>query len=246
MRRLKVLGLALMAVLVVGVMTAAAASAESSPLPDIHTALPGEKYPLLFSGHQTGTSELVNESGGVLKGTEFSILLKALELTSLGEATIDFYNVGNSGGEQCNTPGDAPGVVLIPNAEYHLVYTSLSPAAPLELAGLVLFTKFALTCGGVFEITVTGPFTMRISVPKPEAGKEGDSTSLETAWHCGSLVTAIQEISYYYNDAFTQVPTTLLANFAGTGNKKACEEIEGTTLLTPETGSTATMFSVLF
>jgi hypothetical protein len=246
MRRLKVLGLALVSVLVVSVVTAAAASAESSPLPKIGTALPGESYPLLLAGHQSGVSELVNESGIVLKAAEFSILLKAPKLTSLGEATIDFYGIKNKEGETCNTPGDATGVVLIPNAEYHLVYSSLSPVASLELAGLVLFTKFTLTCGAVFEITVTGPLTMRISVPKPEAGKEGDSTSLETASHCGSFVTAIQEIGLYYNDQLELVATTLLENLFGTGNKKACEEIVGTTLLTPETGSTATMFSVLF
>jgi hypothetical protein len=246
MRRLKVLGLAFMAVLAVGVMTAAAASAESSPLPDIHTALPGEKYPLLLAGHQVGKSELVNESGGVLKGKEFSILLSLLELSALGPAIIDFFGVENKEKELCNTAGDGAGVVLIPNAEFHLVYSSLSPLAPLELAALILFSKFTITCGAIFEITNTGPSTARVSVPKPEAGKEGDSTSLETASHCGSFVTAIQEISLYYNDQLELVATTLLANPSGTGNKKSCEEIEGTTLLTPETGSTATMFSVLF
>ena len=148
MSRLKVLCLALMSVLVVGVMTASAASAESTPLPDLHTALPGETYPLYLGGGLASKSELVNESGGVLKGTEFSILLIASELTSLGQATIDFLGVINEEKTKCHTEGDseAAGAILIPGAEYHLVYTSLSPTNTLELAGLILFTKFTIFC----------------------------------------------------------------------------------------------------
>ena len=57
MRRLKVFGVALVALFVVGVMTAGAAFAESTPLPQVHTALPGENYPLNLLGQKTAVIE---------------------------------------------------------------------------------------------------------------------------------------------------------------------------------------------
>jgi hypothetical protein len=247
MGRLKVFCLAFLSVLVVGVMTAGVASAEESNLPDIHTALPGELYPIDLSGHTTGLSELVNESGGVLKGTEFSILLLTVELSPLGKALIDFLGVENVEKHKCHTNGDseAAGAVLIPGAEFHLVFTNTSP---LEVAGLILFEKFLITCNsGLFEISNTGPSTARVSVPTPEAGKEGDITFLNTASHCASRVTALQEIPYYFNDNKEEVVTTLLANPSGTGNKKSCEEIVGTTLVGVDSPpGSATMFTVLW
>lgn len=127
------------------------------------------------------------------------------------------------------------------------MYGSLSPSNALELASLTLFPAFFIECDkGASEIEVTGPSTTRVNVPTPESGKEGDSTSLQIAVKCGNITSAIQEIPYYYNDALEEVPTTLLSNFSGTGKEKSCELIEGTTLLVPETGSLASMFTVLY
>jgi hypothetical protein len=66
---------------------------------------------------------------------------------------------------------------------------------------------------------------------------------VELGSHCIGNA-GLQELLYYYNDASSRIATTLLLNFGS--NKPACEEIEGTILLTPETGSLATMFSALF
>jgi hypothetical protein len=55
----------------------------------------------------------------------------------------------------------------------------------------------------------------------------------------------MQEIPYYYADSGSPEATTLLSNMGG-GLKNSCELVEGTTLLTPETGSSATMFTVLW
>jgi hypothetical protein len=214
------------------------------PLPALQTALPGEVYPLNLGGSLKITSELRSESGK-LTGKEFSILLHVVELTSLGTATIELLGVEEPKEKaKCNTAGDseANGAVLVPNAEFHLVYSSLSP---FELAALILFTKFTITCNlGALESTITGPSTARIAVPAPESGKEGDNTSLQLASKCASTTTDLQEIPAYYNSSFELVPTTLLANISGTGASKACELIEGTTLLAPETGSSASMFAV--
>ena len=210
-----------------------AASAESTPFPSIHTALPGETYPINLGGGLKSTSELAGEGGGILKATEFSLLLIASALISLGAATIELLGLGNSEGQKCHTEGDseAAGAVLLPGAEYQLVYSSLSPPNALELAGLLSFTKFTLFCdAGTFENTFTGPLTSRLSVPESGAGTEGDSTDIELGIHCGSRTTALQEIPYYYGDNLEEIPTTLLTNPAGTGKKKACWEIEGTNL----------------
>ena len=70
--------------------------------------------------------------------------------------------------------------------------------------------------------------------------------TLRPCRYCGNRTSAIQEIPYYYGDNLEEIPTTLLANPSGTGNKKSCESIEGTILLDPESNSLATMFSVLY
>jgi hypothetical protein len=248
MRRLKVFCLALLSVFAVGVMTAAAASAESTPLPLIHTALPGETYPIDLGGLLKSEQSLENAGGGTLKGTEISVLLSALELTALGLAVILFLGVTEvaAPNHKCANQGgtEESGDVTLPNAEYHLVYTALSPSENLELAALILFTKFTILCGKFaepFEVVVTGPSMVRVN---PTAGTEGDATDLEIASHCSA--TGVQALPYYYNDALERVATTLLISVSGLAAKQGCEEIAGTVLLTPETGSLATMFTVLW
>jgi hypothetical protein len=248
MRRTRTLPLALLSILAACVMTTAAASAESTPLPDIHTALPGETYPINLGGLLISKSELQGSTGGVLEGTDVSVLLQALALTSLGQVFFKLMGTTEvAEGHKCHTEGasEESGEVIFPHMEWHLVYTSLSPVEPLELGLLWLFTKFTISCNmGAFGIAVTGPMFSRLTVPTPAAGKEGDSTDIEIATHCRT--PGSQELPYYYNDKLERVGTTLLFNVSGTGNQAGCEEIPGTLLLTPETGSSSTMFSVLF
>ncbi len=248
MRRLKVFGLVLVSLLIVGVMTAGAAFGESLPLPLIHTALPGERYPIFLGGQLAGEHELQNKAGGVLKAKEISVLLSALELTALGLAIIHFLGVEEVKTKQkCHVLGqsEANGEVLLPGAEYHLVYTGLSGnGEQLEVAGLVLFDKFVIFCNeNALELVVTGPATTRISLTKGTE-TEGDANDIEVISHC-SATAGIQEIPYYYNDSLVRVPTTLLTNVSGTGNAPFCELVQGTLLLHPETGSAATMFTIL-
>ncbi len=248
MNRLKLFGLALVSVLVVGVMPGAAASAESSPLPLIHTALPGELYPINLGGHLAASVAFRSASGLVVSATEVSVLLQAKELTALGQAEIEFLGTQNPESKaKCHTLGDseANGAVLLSGAEYHLVYTGLSGIGEqLEVASLVLFDKFTMFCDtDTTEIAFTGPATTRLSLTT--GGAEGDATDIATAWRCMSLTSGVQEIPYYYNDFSERVATTLLWNLFGTGNQPFCWLVEGTVLLTPETGSAATMFTIL-
>jgi hypothetical protein len=250
MRRLKLFcSVLVLSALSVGVTAVGVASAESTPLPDIHTALPGETYPIDLGGKTAVAGQIwENAGGGQLEWTETSVLLSALELTSLGLAIIVLVGLKSAiePKHSCANEGgvEESGEVTLPNAEYHLVYTALSPSESLELAALILFTTFTILCGKFaepFEIVVTGPSMMRVN---PTTSTEGDATDLELASHCSA--TGVQALPYYYNDQLARVATTLLVNEAGAGAKRACEEIPGTILLTPETGSLATMFTVLF
>ncbi len=248
MRRLRVFGLMFGSVLVVGVVMVSAAFAESSPLPLIHTALPGELYPVNLGGSLTATTELRSAEGGLLNAREISVLLQAKELTALGSALVDFLGVvEEAGGQKCHTLGDLEvnGEVLLSGAEYHLVYTGLSGLGEqLEVAALILFDKVRVFCNAdTFELSMTGPWTMRVSLTT--GGVEGDASDIDVASRCVSETSGIQEIPYYYNDSSIRVPTTLLVNVQGTGNKPFCWLFGGTLLLTPETGSAATMFTIL-
>ena len=250
MRRLKVFGMALMALFVVGVMTASAAFAESTPLPLIHTALKGEVYPINLVGlvkqEKAGDIQLANADSSV-PAEGLHILLEAKELTALGQGTIIFLGV-HQGTANCNTTGAAAGEVVVPDVEWHLVYTALSPKENLESAVLTLFSKFVFSCEGV-ETSVAAPSLGRV-LDKPESGMENDSTDMEIHLHCSNVVNGIQEISSYFNDKLELLTGQLLkANISGTGNVNSCEEVKPTLLLEIEKGTaggnSALMFTVL-
>ena len=67
MRRLKPFcSMLVLSALSVGVMMVGVASAESTPLPDIHTALPGETYPIDLGGKLASAEQLENAGAGCL------------------------------------------------------------------------------------------------------------------------------------------------------------------------------------
>jgi hypothetical protein len=253
MRRFRVFGMALMALFAVGVMTASAAFAESTPLPLIHTALKGEVYPINLIGlvEQTeeGDIQLAN-ADSTLEAKALHILLEAKELTALGQGTIVFLGVHEKGvgGEKCNSTGGAVGEVTIPDVEWHLVYTALSPKEILESAVLTLFSKLTFKCGAL-ETTVTAPNLGRL-LDKPESGLENDSVDMEIHTHCSNIANGIQELSSYFNDKLELLTGQLLkANISGTGSVNSCQEIKPTLLLEIEKGTaggnSALMFTVL-
>ena len=247
MLRLKVFGVGLVALFVVGVMTAGAAFAESTPLPQVHTALPGENYPLNLLGQKTSAVEgeitLANTDGEVPAGT-ISVLLALSELGSLGTALVLFTKVHEEHAPkvECNTTGDAPGVVLVPETQWHLVYTSFSP---LETGGLILVPKFSFTCGAVIT-TTEGPNLGKFVEIPGNSSNGGDSTQIATNTHCSNRETGTQELSSYFNDSsLLETGQLLKANISGLGNSNSCEEVAGTLTLEVEPGSNASMFTVL-
>jgi hypothetical protein len=121
-------------VLVMGVAVVTAASAESLPLPLIHTALPGETYPINLGGQLLSKQSLRNENGGVFKGTDVSMLLNVKELSALGGATIEFLGVTETVPPEtkCFSEGalEANGEVILPGAEFHLVLSVAACSGP--------------------------------------------------------------------------------------------------------------------
>jgi hypothetical protein len=119
MKRLKLLGVMLVAC-AVGLMATSAFG-----LPDVSVTL-GGAYPLhLNYESSTVKTEIQNANGGVLKGEGLKVLALIGELTALGTFRAIFSKVGK-GTEKCfNTGVEANGEIL-PEGEFHIVYTSLS------------------------------------------------------------------------------------------------------------------------
>jgi hypothetical protein len=102
MRQAKTLGLVLYTTLVLFAMPAAASA---FTLPEIHTALPNETYPIVLSGEvkaAAGNEQEIHLENEVsrLPATLVSILTIASELTSLGSIQIDFTGVHEAKTEQ--------------------------------------------------------------------------------------------------------------------------------------------------
>ena len=247
MRRFGRFGVALVALFVVSVIMAGAAFAESTPLPQIHTALTGESYPLNLLGQKTAAVEgeiaLANSTSELPAGT-ISVLLAVSELASLGTALLLFTGVREEagvGGTQCNTTGDGPGVVLVEGL-WHLVYMSLSP---LETADLLLVPKFTMTCGALLT-TIEGHLLGKFVETSGNSTNGGDSTQITTNTHCSNKAAGTQEVSSYFNDSsLLETDQLLKANISGLGNANSCEEVAGTLTLEVEPGSNASMFTVL-
>jgi hypothetical protein len=245
MRRFAVFGLVLVSVVVVGVVMVSAAFAESTPLPLIHTALPGETYPIDIGGKVVSNAIQIQNTSGSLPMTLVSVLLEAKELSALGPAKITFTGVNEpKNKEKCETEGAGEGTVIVPDAEWHMVYTALSPGHVLETAGLILFSQFTLHCGAL-ETVVTGPLMMRFSEVPGNSANGADSTEIESATHCTTKV-GFAEISSYFTDSSIEVTKQLFsASISGGAEEFSCLEIPGTLLLTVEPVSLATMFTVL-
>jgi hypothetical protein len=251
MKRFRLFGLMFAVVLVVGVMTAGSASAFE--LPDIHTALPGETYPIVLSGEAKAAAEseteirLENEVNSLPAAT-VSVLLIASELTSLGSIGITFTKVheNNHPTVTCSTEGDGAGVALVPSAEFHAVdLNNTGVPATLKLGFLVLFPAFTVTCTGGLKVKTEAPNLGAIDIPTP--GVEGDIEGVTALTHCIAGKPGIAEQSSFVNDAGEQGKETALlkANF-GTGNSSACEEIPALPLTLEPAFSLAKMFTILF
>jgi hypothetical protein len=155
MQRIKLLGLALIALVAFGAIASASAFAEG---PEI-TPAPTKTAPLTFSG--TG-------GAATLQGTKTSNAVTATavkfkgEFTSqdTGTGTVEFSGVKSAELGKCNSPGQASGVVL---TEGPVQLVDVLPTSTLDLGWLVTphqdgepTKDLTFVCGGVATIVILG------------------------------------------------------------------------------------------
>jgi hypothetical protein len=213
MRTLKI-GLALAAALG-ALLLASASSALALELPDIHV-LSGETYPATGEGKVEGAEvgALETELGEKLTSGTVAAQVELNELSSLGPTTLTFTKIFEPRSKvECNTVGDAAGVVLV-LGEYHVVDTSTSP---LTAAILVLFKELVMECGKL-KIKVKSPLLVKLA--KVTAGT--DVTEYGLVANC--TPKGKQELKTYLNDAGESIKSVLSTNF-GLGFETTCERI---------------------
>jgi hypothetical protein len=213
MKHVKLFGVALVALLALGVTTATSAFA----LPDVSLTLAGSSFPLhLNVTLLTVPTALTSSSGANLTGEGILLLLLTNSLSSLGTFESTFLKVAEKT-TKCNTSGAAEGVVET-KGTYHIVYTSLSP---LTLGELFLVQPLTIKCGAS-EIDVRGSVLSSIT----GAGTEGTELTSVSGVLSGngkgkpSLVT-------YYNQGGTAVKAKLESEF-GAGFVETAEEVKET------------------
>jgi hypothetical protein len=185
--------------------------------------------PITLLGVNKTLKTRLSTTGGELKGEGFliQILWTLLESGSLGPAQILFEHVKEKTTE-CKTSGDNTGLVLINNAEWHLVYILLDP---LEVGILFLIPQFTITCGAVSE-KVKGSVLSTIAPLEEWVAAKG---SFEGVSKCLAN-NHTPGITKYWNDEGEEVTAKLEAEINGLGKfEEGCENLEETVKLeTPE------------
>jgi len=206
MRRLKLFGLALAVLFVLGIATAGVAQAAFT-LPDI-SMLADEEYPLHLH-YSSATESLEGE------GLEALILCKAL--TSLCEYKAAFTHVTNAVEKKaCSTPGDAAGTVLVTGNEVHFV--SYLASGVLRVGLLFLVAVFTIECGPL-KIKLKG-----LMLASANANGESDQTGVDLVLAGnGKGQPALKK---YYNDEKEEVEAKWETNF-GSGYGETYVEVEG-------------------
>jgi hypothetical protein len=219
MQRLKMLGLTMLVVFAL----AAVAVSSASALPTV-TALPGETAGnIIATTSATGANiaELSTALSAPITSEKVKLETSFASGASLGTYVADFFGVTFEK-QQCNTPGDADGVVLA-SGEAHLVVAvlgaSLVPAILLDLPGTL-----EIDCGPLgkptLTIKITGGTLGKISVKNGE-----EITSFKGALKCTKANNGKQELKEFINDEGAKVKRILSANL-GLGAESGCEEVK--------------------
>jgi hypothetical protein len=218
MKRLKPLGLTALSVLA---LSAVAVGSASAALPTV-SALPGEAMgKIVATGSATGTS-IAGLSTALLPPIPAEkVELEASFESGASKGTYEAKFVAvEFEGEQCNTPGDPDGVMLVPGV-VHLVDSSGSvPAAAFLIASTVL-----MECG---------PLAKPMEVLKITGGVIGklvgisngtELTSFKLNLKCTKAGNGKQEVKELINGEGKAVKVVLSANL-GLGAESGCEEVK--------------------
>jgi hypothetical protein len=148
MSRIKLACLAVLAILTLGIVVPAIASAEE---PEITEPVPTEKVPVNFTS-SGGTTLFESEAGQSIKCEK---LTNSGTFTGpqLGTITFNFKECKEGGARSCKT-GTAPaGEVKIENADINFV--SLQKETKLTLGAVVKFPELTVTCEAVKVVLAT-------------------------------------------------------------------------------------------
>jgi hypothetical protein len=232
MRHLRLFGLALTALFMMGIGTATSAFA----LPDVSVTLENATYPLhLEVTLLTVKTKLTNVVKENLHGEGLLLLYLLTELGHLGTFEALFTKVANSAGTACfseeNAKPDPSGEVLT-RGTWHLVYTSLSGSTQgLQLGVLYLVSPVEVVCG-TETIKVKGD---TLSSVQTLAGTEGTEYTQLSGVLSGNK-EGKPSITVFYNEGGTSTKAKLEANF-GTGFKESNEEVEEVVTVTALKGA---------
>jgi hypothetical protein len=219
MQRLKMLGLAVLAVFAL----AAVAVSSASALPTV-TALPGETTGNIIAT-TSATGENIAELSTALSAPITSEKVK-LEVSIPSGASLGPYVANFSGAtfekQQCNTAGDADGVILV-SGEAHLVDAVLGAGTTPAVSFLIPGT-LEILCGPLgkptLTIKITGGTLGKIGVKNNE-----EITSFKGALKCTKANNGKQELKELINDEGAKVKSILSANL-GLGAESGCEEVK--------------------
>jgi hypothetical protein len=176
--------------------------------------------PITLLGVNKTLKTRLSTIGGELTGEGFliQILWTLLESGSLGPAQILFENVGEKS-TKCKTSGDGTGLVLIDDAQWHLVYILLDP---LEVGILFLIPQFTMTCGVVAE-KIKGSWMWTMTPLEEWVAAKG---SFEGVSKCLSNKHT-PGITKYWNDEGEEVTAKLEVELNGLGKfEEACLNLE--------------------
>jgi hypothetical protein len=217
MQRLKMLGLAVFVVFVV----AAVAVSSASALPTV-SALPGETAgSIVAAGSATGANiaELSTALSAPITSEKVTLETSFASGASAGTYVAKFSGVGFES-QQCNTPGDADGVILVPGAD-HLT----DSPGPLMTIVFLISGTITIECGPLGKpsvvIKVTGGTIARLLGIVNGASV----TSFKANLKCTKANNGKQEVKEFINDEGKAVKAILSANL-GLGAESACEEVK--------------------
>lgn len=214
MKRFRLLGVALLAVLAVGVVMSASAFA----LPEL---LPIKAGGSTFTGKndssvihlETGKKETIECSAATANGTATNDTTGTFHITFTGCKEIPL-------GVACNSLGDASGSILTLGT-FDNVFDTLSP---LGEAILFLIEPVHIECTALALIQVTNELVC--------LWLEGLTSMATHLFHCNQT-TGVQEDTGFYNDSGTFVKSQLSCSKNG-GAAEACGELALAEVTFPE------------
>lgn len=220
MRLLKQIGLALVAMFA---LAAVAVSSASAALPLVSVTL-GEAFPAVASA-ESGAAALSTALSSPITATsvKIKITFPATGTHDEGTYVADFEGALFEK-EQCNTAGDADGVILV-EGKINLVVALNAAKTGNQFAGaFTVPTGFEVLCGPLGKPKIKIPVT-GIAIGAIEGVEEGkDLTAFKGNLKCTKANNGKQELKEYKNEAGTFEKHILSANL-GLGNETACEEV---------------------